>query len=551
MKIRNLILGLLACVGSGVAVADELISVELLPNPEMNEDVNADGWPDGWPTVSGGESLVDDGRPYIRIEQGEAGAFNMLYREVRVPSRYRALRFEIDSRVIDIVRGADLWNEARIIFQFKDLNNKKLSPKPRPVILGKKGTSDWRKRSVEFLVPEGAITLEIMTGHFMSKSGIVDIRSMSLQPVAEEALLVRRAEYLLKNPKPIEIPFEAPIPAQFPPEVFVVGNRLKTAAGDEVWLQGANVPSMEWVATGERIMQSTAHLIEQWNVNCIRLPVHEDYWLGTADGSKDGGQAYRHLVDSVVNYCSNRGVYVVIDLHRFRAPRVEHVTFWESAAARYANHPAVLFDLLNEPHSISWELWRNGGDILQRKTPADEDNFLSEEARKKARSSFYSPGMQALVAAVRSTGARNVVIAGGLDWAYDLSGIVNGYALEESEAADGNGIMYSTHIYPWKSGWQSKVLDAAALHPIFIGEVGADEIIMSWMPEEVQGDPATWVPDMLGLIQRERLNWTAWCFHPSASPRMLEDWTYKPTPFWGAPAKAALLGESFELKRLR
>ena len=44
MKIRNLILGLLACVGSGVAVADELISVELLPNPEMNEDVNADGW---------------------------------------------------------------------------------------------------------------------------------------------------------------------------------------------------------------------------------------------------------------------------------------------------------------------------------------------------------------------------------------------------------------------------------------------------------------------------------------------------------------------------
>jgi hypothetical protein len=56
---------------------------------------------------------------------------------------------------------------------------------------------------------------------------------------------------------------------------------------------------------------------------------------------------------------------------------------------------------------------------------------------------------------------------------------------------------------------------------------------------------------MLGLIQKHKLNWTGWSFHPSASPRMLLDWDYTPTPVWGQPAKDALSGKKFELKKLR
>ena len=80
--------------------------------------------------------------------------------------------------------------------------------------------------------------------------------------------------------------------------------------------------------------------------------------------------------------------------------------------------------------------------------------------------------------------------------AYDLSGVLNGYALED---ASGNGIMYSTHVYPWKKGWQKSFLDAAAKYPIFVGEVGADVKKMDFLPLEVQEDPYTWVPDMLGV----------------------------------------------------
>ena len=56
---------------------------------------------------------------------------------------------------------------------------------------------------------------------------------------------------------------------------------------------------------------------------------------------------------------------------------------------------------------------------------------------------------------------------------------------------------------------------------------------------------------MLGVIQKHKLNWTAWSFHPKSTPRVICDWDYTPTPFWGAFVKKALAGEQFEAKRLR
>ncbi len=150
---------------------------------------------------------------------------------------------------------------------------------------------------------------------------------------------------------------------------------------------------------------------------------------------------------------------------------------------------------------------------------------------------------------MRGTGAKNVVLVGGLDYAYDLSGIANGFALEEQKG--GHGIVYSTHIYPWKRGWQEKVLVVADKYPLLVGEVGANTAKMSWLPADSQEDAATWVPAMLGFIQKYKLHWTAFCFHPKAGPHLLTGWDYTPTPEWGEPAKHALAGEKFPLDRLR
>ena len=341
---------------------------------------------------------------------------------------------------------------------------------------------------------------------------------------------------------------EAAVPAKWPQELHVKGNRLVGPDGKEVWLQGLAIPGLEIRPEGHGAVFSTRLGIDDWKANVIRLPVSVEFWFGRGKGQTDGGTAYRALVDSAVNMAANRGAYLVIDNHSYRAIRPEHLVFWKDVAGKYKNHPAVLFDIINEPHGITWTIWRDGGFVSEKpKKAVDESAFLSE-ADKKKNQGFDSPGMQAAVNLIRAMGAKNIIIAGGLDWAYDLSGIVDGYDLKDP---DGNGIMYSTHIYPWKRGWEQKVLRAAALHPIFVGEVGADVNKMSFIPLSAQEDPATWVPDMLGLIQKYRLNWTGWSFHAWATPVMISDWNYTPTPAWGVPAKAALSGKQFELKKLR
>lgn len=139
--------------------------------------------------------------------------------------------------------------------------------------------------------------------------------------------------------------------------------------------------------------------------------------------------------------------------------------------------------------------------------------------------------------AVRSSaGAHNIVVASGLDWGYDLSGIARGYALTDP---NGNGIVYGTHIYPWKAtsprNWDPRVGIIADQYPILVGEVGCE-------PDPKQEDPHQWAPKILAYIEARQLHWTAWTFHPDASPRMLLNWDYAPTPYWGEYVKRALSG---------
>jgi hypothetical protein len=272
-----------------------------------------------------------------------------------------------------------------------------------------------------------------------------------------------------------------------------------------------------------------------WRLHCaIRMPAEEN-WTLRVERMEPG----RTHVSTLV---ANRGACVLLGLHRFRAPKQEHADFWKDAATKFRDHPAVLFDLFNEPHGMSWEVWRDGGFVSKKRKPADD------EEKAKAAQGFQSIGMQALINAVRSTGARNIVVTGGLDWAYDLLGVASGFELKD---VGGNGIIYSTHIYPWKRGWQEKVPVEADKHPILLGEVAADIKKMDFMPVNAQEDPFMRVPEMLGFMQKYKLHCTGFSFHPAATPVMFSGRDYTLTPFWGAFAKGALAGKNFEMKKMR
>jgi len=324
----------------------------------------------------------------------------------------------------------------------------------------------------------------------------------------------------------------------------VEGRKLLTQDGRTLWLQGFSTPSLEWNPQGDNIRQSFETAIRDWNVNVLRLPLKSTYWFGERSRyypQHDEGETYRALVDDLIGYATERGCYVVLDLHEFKAPTLRHAEFWTSAASRYANHPGVLFDLLNEPHDIDWKEWRDGGELTGNAHAGVIDE--NDEAREV----HTTIGMQALVDTVRATGARNVVIAAGIDWGYDLSGIAEGFALDDPT---GHGILYSTHIYPWKSDWNAKVLETARNYAVFVGEAGCQD---KPMPFELAlaHDPHEWAPDMLAFIQRHELHWAAWSFHPQAGPSLIADWDYTPTPYWGKYVREALRGRRFESDRVR
>jgi hypothetical protein len=516
-----------------------------------------DGNPDDWGAPKAGVSFVEEnGNHFGRLDATAPDKMTMFYRTFDLPAEARALELSYRWRISGLKPGKEPWYDARIMLTFLDVAKKKVSPQPSPPNTRKdtatEGTSDqdgggWVERRTPMLVPEGALTLEFMPALFQVKAGRLELDDVRLVPI-DAAPLVAAAKARAEEERRANIPPEEPKKDRWPAELHVEGNQVLTADGKPIRLQGVNVVSLEFLVKGDHVLLSCRTAVDDWKANIIRLPVKEDYWFGRRAEQKDGGAAYRKLVDDAITMVANRGAYVLLDLHRFRAPREEHVEFWRAAAAQYKDHPAVLFDLFNEPHGISWDVWRDGGFVAEKEKPADEDAFLSEDEKKKNAAGFQSPGMQKLVDAVRDTGAKNIVLVGGLDWAYDLSGIAAGYGIDER---GGNGLIYSTHIYPWKSDWKGKVLCVADKHPILVGEVGCDIKKMDFLPDSAQEDPYTWGPDMLGFMEKYGLHYTAFSFHPSASPVMINDWSYTPTPFWGEPVKRALAGEKFEMKRMR
>jgi TolB protein len=323
-----------------------------------------------------------------------------------------------------------------------------------------------------------------------------------------------------------------------PPELMVRKTEVVNRRNEPVRLRGVNTACLEWTSDGEgHILETVQTAINEWHVNVIRLPLAQDRWFGKAREQKDDGKAYRALVDQVVQLCARRDCYVILDLHWSNAgewgkqigqhvmPDQYSAEFWKSCAAAYKNHPAVIFDLYNEPHNVTWDVWRSGGSVTEK---AD---------RRNPAKTFDAVGMQALLDTVRATGAKNVVIAGGLDWAYDMSGFLEGKQLVDP---NGNGVIYANHAYPFKGDtverWLAKMEKASKVLPIIVSEFGSDA-------NGARGQSGEqWVRQVLQALESQGWSWTAWDLHPSAGPRLISDWKYTPTPSFGTWVKQALLG---------
>lgn len=330
------------------------------------------------------------------------------------------------------------------------------------------------------------------------------------------------------------------------PELMVQGNKLiNKTTGEAVTLRGVNIPSLGW-GNGEHLDESLREALDGWNANLIRLAVSSASWTTS--------NTYREKVYRLVEAISSRNKYMILDCHSYVIPNETDAKMWEmvSKDTNLANHPAVLFGLCNEPHDIKGagedaartelDLWKNGGTIQ------GPDN-----------TTYTSIGHQGLVEMIRDNGAKNILIAGGTGWGWNLSGLANENGFTEFALTDngsnntidksGNGIMYDSHIYPNKGNminWHNRVGVMRKWAPVLIGEFGIDRA-----DKTVTGNETTasnqyvptlmdWMEDTNGRYGNVPVNWTGWNLHPSSTPRMIRDWTFDPTTYNGAYVKDAL-----------
>ncbi len=136
-----------------------------------------------------------------------------------------------------------------------------------------------------------------------------------------------------------------------------------------------------------------------------------------------------HLSD-VVNYATSKGATVWLDVHNYAryyggviaqdVPVSAFADFWSKLANLYQSNSQVIFGLMNEPNSMSSEVWR------------DDAN--------------------AAIQAIRNTGASNLIVVSGNAWSGGYSWNLSWYGTSNATAMlgitdPGNNYAFEIHQY--------------------------------------------------------------------------------------------------------
>ncbi len=312
----------------------------------------------------------------------------------------------------------------------------------------------------------------------------------------------------------------SPLVTAAPFGLHVSGNQLLDGAGTPVVLRGVDRSGTEYaciqgfgIFDGPSDAASIAAMAA-WHINSVRVPLNEDCWLGINNApAAYSGANYRSAIEGYVSRLHAAGLLAVLDLHWTAAgsaqstgqqnmPDADHAAaFWTSVATAFQGDGSAVFDLFNEPHDVSWTCWRDGGDCGI---------------------GYRVAGMQSLVDAVRSTGARNPVLIGGLAYANDLSSWLT------YRPADPTGnLMASWHSYNFNAChdagcWSSQIAPVSAKVPLVAGEVGENDCAHGYLDA------------VLAFLDSSHAGYLGWGWDPfdcSSFPALISNYDGTPTSF--------------------
>jgi len=282
------------------------------------------------------------------------------------------------------------------------------------------------------------------------------------------------------------------------PRISVKGNHFVNPAGETMLFRGVAIGDPDKLAGQGHWGPELFAAVKDMGANLVRLPVHPIAWRSrTPDG-------YLELLDQAVNWCTDIGIYVIIDWHSignlksgmFQSPMydtsvTETLEFWRTIARRFhGNHTVAFYELFNEPThfrgmlgTLSWTEWRE----------------LNEE----------------MIGVIRFSDKEAIPLVAGFDWAYDLDAI-------RYDPVRAEGIGYTTHPYankrpqPWEPKWEENFAFAADRYPVIATELG-----FGLKPGEVVDDNH-YGNRITRFLEQRGISWMAWVFDPDWGPPMLK-----------------------------
>lgn len=275
------------------------------------------------------------------------------------------------------------------------------------------------------------------------------------------------------------------------PRLTVQGNQLMVRCGSELVrtrLKGINRSGLQHkigLAAAGFPADPTTELKryrDEWNVIAVRLSIAQTYYLYYPDYQKDLG--------TIVAAAKSLGLYLILELHGYDANNLSSAQpdpngtpmFWAQLAARFGQESHVLFDIWNEPHSVPWSTWKANAEKI--------------------------------ITAIRQAGANDtLILVGGLDWAYDLSPL-----LDPANRITGLGpIIYATHPYPWKTPqpsmaaeWELRFGSVSDQVPVIVTEYGTDDTNTSGFGLGSRENARAWLSALHAFVDQRSLSALAW-----------------------------------------
>jgi endoglucanase len=345
----------------------------------------------------------------------------------------------------------------------------------------------------------------------------------------------------------------APTAAGPAPQLHVSGNKLVTASGQPVTLHGVDRSGTEYKCVQHGGIfdgpsgPSSVSQMKAYGVNAVRVPLNEACWNGESYVNPAlSGARYRQAVTAYVQRLNASGMVAILDLHwtdgsytgtasacstaeaTCQKPMPDAagaIPFWTSVAKTFKGNDSVIFDLFNEPYpekaaaangneAEGWQCWLHGGQCTGI--------------------SYRVAGMQSMVDAVRSVGANNVLMLGGLEWSNDLTGWLAHEPVDPDHDLAASWHSYNFNACSTKSCWSSQIAPVMHRVPLVAGEIGENDCADHYI------SPLTaWLDSKSGSY----LAWT-WNadFNCASGPGLITNYDGHPTGY-GAGYEDVLRGD--------